>query len=151
MEQREAEAALGVAKAEIEVADAKLKLAQQAFERQASLLESTAFSRSRYDDLKQQAVQSRSERARALAQLQTAKSNLDQAAYEIEHSTIRAPFTGTAGRSELSIGDLADPSAGVLVTLVQRDPMRAAIRAPMPEAFVRIDWPGSWQRNRRPL
>ena len=117
LEQREAEAALGVAKAEIEVADAKLKLAQQAFERQASLLESTAFSRSRYDDLKQQAVQSRSERARALAQLQTAKSNLDQAAYEIEHSTIRAPFSGIVVARQAQPGQYVTQGGTIAILL----------------------------------
>ena len=117
LEKREAEAALGVAKAEIEVADAKLKLAQQAFDRQASLLESTAFSRSRYDDLKQQAVQSRSERARALAQLQTAKSNLDQAAYEIEHATIRAPFAGIVVARQAQPGQYVTQGGTIAILL----------------------------------
>lgn len=114
---RVAEASVGVAEAEINVADAKLKLAEQAFERQESLLKSTAFSRSRYDDLKQQAVQARSERARALAQLQTAKSNLDQAAYELEHSTIRAPFAGIVVARQAQPGQYVS-QGGVIATLL---------------------------------
>jgi RND family efflux transporter MFP subunit len=114
---RVAEASVGVAEAEITVADAKLKLAEQAFKRQASLRDSTAFSRSRYDDLKQQVVQARSERARASAQLQTAKSNLDQAAYELEHSTIRAPFSGIVVARQAQPGQYVT-QGGVVATLL---------------------------------
>ncbi len=94
IERRAAEAAVGVARAGIQIAEAKLKLAEQAFQRQAALRKSTAFSRSRYDDLKQTAVQSRSERARAEAQLQTARSSLDRTEYELLHAVIKAPFDG---------------------------------------------------------
>jgi len=117
LDKRTAEAAVGVAQAEIGVAEAKLKLAQQAFERQESLRTSTAFSRSRYDDLRQEAVQARSELARSEAQLQAAKSARDRTAYEIEHSVIRAPFTGVV------IARLAQPGqyvaqGGVIATLL---------------------------------
>ncbi len=114
---RVAQASIGVAEAEINVADAKLKLAEQAFERQELLLKSTAFSRSRYDDLKQEVVQARSERARAQAQLQTAKSNDDQAAYELEHSTIRAPFAGIVVARQAQPGQYV-AQGGAIATLL---------------------------------
>ena len=94
IEKRAAEASVGVAKAGITVAEARLKLAEQAFQRQAALRKSTAFSRSRYDDLKQATVQSRSEHAQARAQLETARSSLDLADYGLTYSTVKAPFDG---------------------------------------------------------
>jgi membrane fusion protein (multidrug efflux system) len=60
---------------------------------------------------------------RAVAAREAAVAGVEKAALDLDFTEVRAPFSGTAGRSELSIGDLADPSAGPLVTLVQLDPM----------------------------
>ena len=62
---------------------------------------------------------------RSVASREAAEAAVDKATIDLEYTEIRAPFEGTAGRSQLSIGDLADPSTGALVTLVQRDPMLA--------------------------
>ncbi len=94
IERSVAQASVEAAEAGIRVAEAKLQLAEQSFQRQAALRNSTAFSRSRYDDLKQATEQARSEAAQAQAQLETAKSNLDRANYELKHATIAAPFDG---------------------------------------------------------
>ncbi|MEO1608756.1 MAG: efflux RND transporter periplasmic adaptor subunit [Pseudomonadota bacterium] len=94
IERRAAEALVKVAKAEIRVAEDKLRLAELAFERQEALRGSNAFSRSRYDDLKQSAAQARSEAEKARAELQTAQSSLDRVDYEWSHTTIKAPFDG---------------------------------------------------------
>ncbi len=117
IEHRAAEASVGVAEAGIQVADAKLKLAEQAFERQESLRRSTAFSRSRYDDLKQAAVQSRSERAQAEAQLLAAKSNLARTEYELTHAVIKAPFDGIIIARQAQPGQYVSPGAAVATLL----------------------------------
>src|SRR5690606_2106779 len=59
----------------------------------------------------------------AKAQLAAAQAAVQKAEIDLGFTQVRAPFAGTAGRSELSIGDLVDPNAGPLVTLVQMDPM----------------------------
>jgi len=117
IERRAAEASVGVARAVIRVADAKLKLAELAFKRQADLRKSTAFSRSRYDDLKQAVVQSQSERSQAQAQLQTARSSLDRTEYELRHSVINAPFDGVIIERQAQPGQYMSPG-GTVATLL---------------------------------
>jgi len=94
IERNVSQASVEAAEAGIRVAQAKLQLAEQAFQRQAALRKSTAFSKSRYDDLQQEAEQARSEAAQERAELETAKSNLERAKYELKHATIVAPFDG---------------------------------------------------------
>lgn len=132
IEKRAAEASIVVAKAGLEVADAKLKLAEQAFERQAALKTSTAFSRSRFDDLKQEAVLARSERARAAAQLLSARSSLDRAEYELKHAVVTAPFDG------IVIARLAQPGqymapGGTVATLL--DVTNLEVEADVPSSI----------------
>ena len=67
----------------------------------------------------------RGENDGALASKEAAEAAVERASIDLEFTDIRAPFTGTAGRSELIIGDLVTPMSGALVTLVQRDPMLA--------------------------
>lgn len=129
IEKRAAEASVGVAQAGIEVADAKLKLAEQAFDRQAALRSSTAFSKSRYDDLKQAAVQSRSERAQAQAQLLSARSSLDRAEYELEHSVIAAPFDGIIIARQAQPGQYMN-QGGTVATLLDIDNLEVEADVP---------------------
>jgi membrane fusion protein (multidrug efflux system) len=65
----------------------------------------------------------RDERDRAIAAREAAQAAIERARLNLEFTDIRAPFAGRAGRSNLSIGDLVDPSTGSLVSLVQNDPM----------------------------
>ncbi|MGI9521894.1 MAG: efflux RND transporter periplasmic adaptor subunit [Hyphomicrobiaceae bacterium] len=113
IDQRAARASIKVAQAELKVAEAKLKLAEQAFERQAALRRSTAFSRSRHDDLKQTAVQARSEMAKADAQIESARSNLARADFESQHTHIIAPFTGVVIARDAQPGQYVQPGGTV--------------------------------------
>ena len=117
IEKRAAEASIAVAEAGLKVADAKLKLAEQAFQRQAGLKSSTAFSRSRFDDLKLEAVQAGSERAQAAAQLQSARSALERAEYELKHAVIAAPFDGIIIARAAQPGQYMTPG-GTVATLL---------------------------------
>lgn len=63
------------------------------------------------------------ERNRAEAAVRSAEAAIEKAQLDLDFTEIRAPFAGVAGRSNFSIGDLVDPAAGALVSLVQRDPM----------------------------
>ncbi len=73
---RVAQASVGVAEAEINIADAKLKLAKQAFERQESLLKSTAFSRSLDTTISSRPPVRRQRAGARAAQLSDARANL---------------------------------------------------------------------------
>ncbi|MEZ5853391.1 MAG: efflux RND transporter periplasmic adaptor subunit [Hyphomicrobiaceae bacterium] len=121
-----AEAAIGVAKAGIDVANAKAKRASMAFERQAGLKKSTAFSRSTYDDLEQAALQSQSERAQAEAQLRTAEASRDTARYNLDHAEIRAPFDGIVLQRSAHVGQYLQQGEKVATLL---DPSSLEIEA----------------------
>jgi len=91
---RTAAAALASAKAGVEVATARMRLAEQAFDRAAGLRGSTAFSKGNFEDLQQTAEQARSELLRAEADVARAEAELARADYDMRHSEILAPFDG---------------------------------------------------------
>ncbi|MEM6496572.1 MAG: efflux RND transporter periplasmic adaptor subunit [Pseudomonadota bacterium] len=134
IEKEAAKASLEVAKAGLDVADAKVKLAEIAFKRQDGLKSSTAFSRSRYDDLKQAAVQARSERAQAEAQMHSARSNLNRAEYDLKHSKIKAPFDGVVIARQAQPGQYMSPG-GTVATLL--DVTNLEIEADVPSNMAR--------------
>lgn len=112
------QAALHVAQAELSQADAAVGVAERNLGRGKELAPDGYISDAEMDKLQGEFDRSVALRDAAIAAVEKAQIDLD-------FTDIRAPFTGTAGRSQLSIGDLVDPSAGALVTLVQLDPMLA--------------------------
>jgi RND family efflux transporter MFP subunit len=115
---RSYEAALSAAQAELARVVTALEVAQRNFTRGEKLAPQGHISAVEMDKL-------RGDRDSAIAARSAAEAAVEQARINLGFTEIRAPFTGVAGRSQLSIGDLADPSVGALVTLVQRDPMLA--------------------------
>ena len=93
---RNADAALNAARAGVSVAEARVKLSEQAFARQSRLKGSTAFSGSSFEDAEQRAAEARSELARAQALVAVAEAAFARAEYDARHSVIRAPFDGIA-------------------------------------------------------
>jgi len=112
------QAAQNVAKAELSQARAAVEVARRNLTRGEELAPNGYISDAEMDKL-------RGESEGALAKVEAAEAAVEQATINLDFTEIRAPFTGTAGRSQLSIGDLVNPSAGALVTLVQLDPMLA--------------------------
>lgn len=53
----------------------------------------------------------------------TADANLKSAIINLGYTKIISPITGEAGRSKVTKGNVVGPDAGVLVTVVSRDPM----------------------------
>ena len=110
------EAALNAARADLAQANAAVEVAQRNLARGEELLPDGYISESEMDKL-------RGERDRAIASREAAQAAIEQAQLNLNFTEIRAPFRGRTGRSQLSIGDLVDPTAGPLVSLVQIDPM----------------------------
>lgn len=108
--------ALNAAEAELARANSTRRVAERNLARGEELKPQGFISDAELDKL-------RGERDNAIAAEEAAAASIEQASLNLDFTEIRAPFTGRAGRSNLSIGDLVDPSAGPLVSLVQNDPM----------------------------
>lgn len=108
--------ALNATKADLARATSALKVAERNLDRGEELKPDGYISEAELDKL-------RDERDRAIAAKEASQASIEQAELNLEFTEIRAPFTGRAGRSNLSIGDLVDPTTGALVSLVQNDPM----------------------------
>lgn len=129
IEKRANEAAIVAAEAGLSVARVKFRLAEQTFKRQASLKNSTAFSRSRFDDLQTSVEQSRSEISQADAQLQMAKVGLDRANYELTHTVISAPFDGIVIARQAQPGQYM-AAGGTVATLLDLKDLEIAADVP---------------------
>lgn len=110
------DAALASATAVLHRAETELKVAGQNLERGKELIENNYISAAEMDQLQ-------AKRDAASAQLEEARAAVQRAEIDLEFTEIRAPFAGITGRTEISIGDLVNPSSGPLVSLVQLDPM----------------------------
>ncbi|MBI1386258.1 MAG: efflux RND transporter periplasmic adaptor subunit [Rhizobiales bacterium] len=133
LERDQAAAALVVAKAGVAVAEAKLRLSRQSFERQARLKGSTAFSKGRFEDLEQEAAQAASELAEAQARVTSASAALARADYLVEHASIRAPFAGVVVARQAQPGAYVTVGSAV-ATLMDLEHMEIA--ADVPAALV---------------
>ena len=109
-------AALNTARADLSNARSSLDVAERNLARGIELEPDGFISASEMDQL-------RGNRDSASAAVEAAEAAVERAEIDLGFTEIKAPFTGRAGRSQLSIGDLVGPNSGTLVTLVQQDPM----------------------------
>lgn len=65
----------------------------------------------------------RSDHLRTQAQLKNAQAMLDQAKLNLSYTEVRSPIDGRIGRVSVNIGNLVSPDSGILVTIVQMDPV----------------------------
>lgn len=113
---RSYQAALAAARAELSRANSTATAAERNLNRGKELEPDGYISASEMDKLL-------NDRDSARAAQEAAAAAIDNAEINLGFTEVRAPFSGVAGRSQLSIGDLVGPQSGPLVTLVQRDPM----------------------------
>jgi len=110
-------------KANLLAAQAQLDKAQAGFnendrnlKRYEVLLEKEAASEAQYDIAKSKADQSQADVAAAQADVERAKLDLG-------YATITSPIAGRSGISDVDVGNIIGPDSGVLVTILDLDPM----------------------------
>ena len=74
----------------------------------------------------QQRVGQRMQRDVASAALEQAKARLDARRVTLSYTRITSPIDGRVGHSSFHVGSLVNPASGVLVEVVQLDPIRIA-------------------------
>jgi RND family efflux transporter MFP subunit len=119
LDDAEPRAALRLAQAEVKSAEATLRQAQQQLSRFESLGSSNAISRHDVDNARMQ-------RDVASAALEQAKARLDARRVTLSYTRITSPIDGRVGHSSFHVGSLVNPASGVLVEVVQLDPIRIA-------------------------
>lgn len=112
-------AALALAQAELKSAEASLRQSQQLLTRYERLINNHSISRNDVDTARMQ-------RDVAAAAVQQAKARVEAQRIVLSYTRIAAPVTGRVGHSAFHVGTLVNSSSGVLVDIVQLDPMRVS-------------------------
>lgn len=116
LDDAEPRAAVRLAQAEVQSAEATLRQAQQQLSRFESLGSNNAISRHDVDNARMQ-------RDVARAALEQAKARLETRHVTLGYTRITSPIDGRVGHSRFHVGSLVNPSSGVLVDVVQLDPI----------------------------
>lgn len=111
------EAAVRNAESKLTEMKANVKYAELSYERHKKLLETRAVSLDAVDNALSQRDSSRAAFAAAQAELVSAQ-------HDLEHCTIVAPISGKVGTTEKTKGNYLAAGSGVLVSIVQTDPVR---------------------------
>ena len=116
LEQPPFQAQVDTAKASVAQYEAQHRNAELTLQRAQYLLKTVAGQQSNVDSALA------SERALA-AQIEGAKAQLQTAEINLGYTEIRAPIDGRIGRTAYTLGNLVNPSSGVLATIVSQDPI----------------------------
>lgn len=119
---RSFQADMQIAIAQVEQAEARLKLAEQEVKRLNSVTVPGAIAES---DLDKQVA----EQKNAAALLRLAKAEKDKAELELSYTTVKAPLTGFIGKALKEIGSLVDSGQNsLLAVMTQVDPIYVSTR-----------------------
>ena len=103
-------------RAQLEADKARLVEARANMQRIETLFKKRTVSEQDYDDAKARAMI-------AEAAVQGSKASLKQALLDVSYVEINAPVSGMIGETSIDTGNLVGPDSGVLVTIVQLDPI----------------------------
>ena len=112
-------AALALAEAELKSAQASLHQARQLLTRSQQLKNSHSISRNDVDNARMQ-------RDVAAAAVEQAKARVTAQRITLDYTRIDSPLSGRIGHSRFHVGSLVGPSSGMLVDIVQLDPIRVS-------------------------
>lgn len=116
IDQREYQASVALARANVERAETRVALAEQELARGNKLREARAVSAEELDQRSGEYKQARADLASTEAELTSAELNLD-------FTELRAPIGGRVGEALVNPGNLVSPGETVLTTLVSIDPI----------------------------
>ena len=128
-----ARASRAQAQASVTTAQASFDLARQAFERLEQLRGSAAFSRGQFDDAARRVDVARSAIAEAEARLAAAEAALSEADYNLTHTQVRAPVSGTIIDRQAQVGQYLTVGAPVITVL---DNSKLEIEANVPATLI---------------
>ncbi len=111
------EAAVKNVEAQIAEWKAKIEYAQNSYDRQLALFEKNAVSRDTMESRRSELDAYKAGLLAAEADLITAKDNL-------KNTTITAPLEGVVGATAYTAGNYITPNSGVLLTIIQTQPIR---------------------------
>lgn len=112
----EFQANLLAAEAQLDKAKASFNENDRSLKRYEVLLEREAASEAQYDIAKSKADQSQ-------ADVSAAEADVERAKLDLGYATITSPISGRAGLSDVDVGNLIGPDSGVLVTILDLDPI----------------------------
>ena len=139
----QASAALAAAKAAVLQAQAADERAKQDVTRYEPLMKSGSVSEKMFTDAQQTKLQTEAGLAAAQAQVKQAEAALELAQINLERCTIRAPFTGLASKSTVSVGDFISPAGALpLTTMSSVDPIRVDFSVPGKHMLSKVLAPG---------
>ena len=116
IDERPYQNALASAKAQLAQAEAKLKTSTAELDRTLELLKKNAATQSDVD-------RDTGSKLLSAAAIDSGKAAVDQAELDLEFTEIKAPINGRISRSIPSVGDLINPTAGTLTSIVSVDPI----------------------------
>lgn len=114
-------AALALAGAELKSAQASLRQAQQLLTRYQQLKNNHSISRNDVDNARMQR-----DVAAAAAAVEQAKARVTTQQITLDYTRIDSPVSGRIGHSRFHVGSLVGPTSGMLVDIVQLDPIRVS-------------------------
>lgn len=135
----QSEAELAVAEASISTAEVRLDRAMTTFSRIEALRESSTFSQGRFDDAQSDMLEARSQLAEAQARVKSTEARLVEARYQMDRSTVVAPFPGVV--IEVNVIPGAFIAAGTAVVRLL-DTEAFEVEARVPARYVRFLQPG---------
>jgi len=116
IEQAPYKASMVEIEADIQKAQAALKLAEVEVGRATQLVSREVGTQKRVDETTAKQGEARGELARL-------KASLEKAQLQLSYTEIRAPLAGRIGRATISVGNFVGPSSGPLATIVRQDPI----------------------------
>ncbi len=116
IDQKQFQAELENAQSSVEVAQSRLDLTKEEFERGQKLRTSGTIAASVQDQRRQEFLAAQAELAGATARLRTAQLNLG-------YTKIYSPVKGRIGRNLISVGNLVQANSTVLASIVSLDPI----------------------------
>lgn len=123
------EVALQKAQGALAQAQSEVRRTKREYDRMSRLIKENAISVKEHDD-------SLSAYERAKANEQVAQAGLDEAQINLGYTTVKAPITGITGKEAQSVGSLispTSPTASLLTTMVQTDPLYINFSVPSRE------------------